>query len=345
MGRAAKMSDVSLFDFTRRSLPALAVATASVVCASIPALAQSATLTGSAAFGDWRADKPGLVRLIRPGDLPKPGATAFIRQCPHVVAAATLQPSHKCPAGFKVELLAEGLNGPREMRTAPNGDIFVAETRSGRIRVLRLLGRTAQSPPKTRFTRAGSTGPFGIAFFPSGPSAMGLRRQYRQRRSLSLRKRRYESRRQAGDRGRRAAERGGHSTRDIVFTKDGKRMLVSVGSAQQRRGRKPRQPLPTIRKLALGASWGDEARRADVLPSIRTERPENLCHRHPQLRGACRSSDHRRRSIARPTSATASATISSPTMSPACARAHSMAGRGSISATTKIRIMPASGRT
>ena len=36
------------------------------------AIAQSAPLTGSAAFGDWRSDKPGLSRLIKPEDLPKP---------------------------------------------------------------------------------------------------------------------------------------------------------------------------------------------------------------------------------------------------------------------------------
>jgi hypothetical protein len=51
-------------------MPALCVAVlfagTIATLASIPALAQSGPLTGSAAFGDWRADKPGLVRLIRP---------------------------------------------------------------------------------------------------------------------------------------------------------------------------------------------------------------------------------------------------------------------------------------
>jgi glucose/arabinose dehydrogenase len=113
------------------------LAGAIVTLASIPASAQSEPLTGTAAFGDWRADKPGLVRLIRPSDLPKPGATASSANVSHVVPRpASAMP--QVPAGFKIELLAEGLSGPREMRTAPNGDIFVAETRSGRIRVLRL---------------------------------------------------------------------------------------------------------------------------------------------------------------------------------------------------------------
>ena len=39
------------------------------------AAAQSEPLAGSAAFGDWRADKPGVTRLIKPADLPRPKVT------------------------------------------------------------------------------------------------------------------------------------------------------------------------------------------------------------------------------------------------------------------------------
>ncbi len=41
--------------------------------------------------------------------------------------------------GFKVELYAAGLDNPRTLRTAPNGDIFLAESDPGRIRVFRGL--------------------------------------------------------------------------------------------------------------------------------------------------------------------------------------------------------------
>src|SRR5574337_927790 len=87
------------------------------------AQAQSSPLTGSAAFGDWRSDKPGTSRLIRPEDLPKPGTTPSAANSSRVVArpaSAVLQ----VPAGFKMELFAEGLSGPRQMRVAPNGDVF-----------------------------------------------------------------------------------------------------------------------------------------------------------------------------------------------------------------------------
>jgi glucose/arabinose dehydrogenase len=43
----------------------------------------------------------------------------------------------KAPAGFQVQQYATGLDNPRLMRTAPNGDIFLAESSSGIIRVFR----------------------------------------------------------------------------------------------------------------------------------------------------------------------------------------------------------------
>jgi glucose/arabinose dehydrogenase len=148
-----------------RSSPAVLVAALLAGTSATPTLAQSGTLTGSAAFGDWRTDRPGLVRLIRPADLPKPGATASSANVSHVVPRpAGAVP--KVPAGFRVELLTEGLGGPREIRTAPNGDIFVSETRSGRIRVLRLSDDGSKVINNEIF------------------ATMGLRRQYRQRRSL-----------------------------------------------------------------------------------------------------------------------------------------------------------------
>src|SRR3984893_6842004 len=130
---AAKTS--GLFGLIRQSSPA--VVAAALLAGAAPALAQTGPLTGSAAFGDWRTDRPGLVRLIRPADLPKPGAPASSANVSHV-APRPDGAMPKVPSGFKVELLAEGLSGPREIRTAPNGDIFVSETRFGRIRVLRL---------------------------------------------------------------------------------------------------------------------------------------------------------------------------------------------------------------
>ena len=58
---------------------------------------------------------------------------------------------------------------------------------------------------------------------------------------------------------------GGHSTRDIAFSPDGKRMFVSVGSQSNDAEDLPAEPKAAIAELPLGATWGDEMRRADVL--------------------------------------------------------------------------------
>jgi glucose/arabinose dehydrogenase len=106
---------------------------------------------------DWHSDRPGLSRIIRPDDLPKPGATPSISNFPHVVPRV----ANAVPPGFKVELFAEGLSGPREMRVAPNGDIFVAETHAGRIRVLR-AGDGDSKPSINEIFASGLNQPFGI---------------------------------------------------------------------------------------------------------------------------------------------------------------------------------------
>ena len=231
------------------------------------AWAQSDPLVGAAAFGDWRADTPGVVRLIRPQDLPRPGATPSTANTPHVVRRPA-DAIPKVPAGFKIELFASGLSGPRQMRVAPNGDIFVAETRGGKIRVLRAKDGASKAAEDEVYAAALNR-PFGMAFFPAGNNPQWIyvantdgvvRFPYR-----------------SGDLKATARPETvvaelphgyGHSTRDIVFSNDDKRMLVSVGSAGndgEGMGSPPGGLQTWIDKHALGASWGDETDRADVL--------------------------------------------------------------------------------
>jgi len=66
------------------------------------------------------------------------------------------------------------LSGPRLIRTAPNGDLFVAESSAGRIRVLRANG-TQAAPPST--AASGLTGPTAGLI----PSAMRLSRGWEDR--------------------------------------------------------------------------------------------------------------------------------------------------------------------
>ncbi len=194
------------------------------------ALGQSGPLVGAAAFGDWRFDRPGLSRIIRPHDLPKPGATPSVANGPHVVPRIS-NAVPQVPPGFKVELFTEGLSGPREMRVAPNGDIFVAETHADRIRVLR--GADGDSKPfLNEIFASGLNQPFGIAFFPSGDNPQWVYVAN----TDSIVRFSYA----VGD--TKAAGKpdiivaglpsgGSHATRNLVFTPDNKRMLVSVGSS------------------------------------------------------------------------------------------------------------------
>jgi len=230
------------------------------------ASAQSGPLQGKEAFGGWQRDRPGTLRLIRPEDLPKPGATPAAANVSRVVPrprGATPQ----VPAGFKVELFAQGLSGPRTIRVAPNGDIFVAETRAGRIRVFRAADGVAR-PTSNSIFASGLHGPFGIAFYPSdNPQWLYVAN------TDSVVRFPYH----AGDLKASSLAQiivanlphgSGHSTRDIAFTADGRRMLVSVGSAGndgEGMGEPPGGLKSWIDRRALGAAWGYELDRAAVL--------------------------------------------------------------------------------
>ena len=65
-------------------------------------------------------------------------------------------------------LFAERLIEPRVIVRAPNGDIFVAESQAGRLRVLRDADGDGKPEVNEVFT-ARLERPFGIAFYPPGP--------------------------------------------------------------------------------------------------------------------------------------------------------------------------------
>src|SRR5690349_6713574 len=92
-----------------------------------------AVLKGAAAFGDWREDRPGVRRLLTPQDLPTPMLTPSAANFPKI---APMPSGAKpiVPAGFTVEMIASGLKNPRVVRVAPNGDLFVSESKSNMVR-------------------------------------------------------------------------------------------------------------------------------------------------------------------------------------------------------------------
>jgi glucose/arabinose dehydrogenase/mono/diheme cytochrome c family protein len=182
-----------------------------------------------APFIDYRFEKPGMSRKITLEDLPAPFATTSAGNTPQVVARpAKAWP--EVPAGFKVELYAAGLDQPRLIRTAPNGDFFVAESKLGAVRVFR--GITKEGKPKQSATFATNLKrPFGINFYPPGPDPQWIyigntdsvvRFPYRNGDMQARGPAEHISDLPSG---------AGHWTRDVQFTPDGKKMFVSVGSS------------------------------------------------------------------------------------------------------------------
>jgi glucose/arabinose dehydrogenase len=223
-----------------------------------PALADQAVRTGAAAFGDWRTDAPGVRRLITPADLPAPFATlSSANMSQH--AARTEADFPKAPPGFTVDLFATGLNTPRVIRIAPNGDIFLAETGAGRVRVFR-AGEAGAGPAQGEIFAEGLQRPYGIAFYPSGPDPKFV---YVATPDSVVRFPYRSGGMKAGGPAEKIASLpsgGGHWTRDLAFSPDDKTLFVSVGSASN-----DAEGLRAKAAHILGAAWGEETDRADVL--------------------------------------------------------------------------------
>jgi glucose/arabinose dehydrogenase len=192
-------------------------------------------LTGHAALGDWTTDVPGVRRRITIDDLAKPFDTPSANNFPRV-ARRPAGAMPRAPKGFEVSEFAGGLFNPRKTVTAPNGDIFVAESEANRIRILRDGDGDGKAELKAEFA-TGLHRPFGIAFYPAGPNPTHL---YVGNTDSVVRFPYQNGEMKASGpaemlvenipSGRERVGGGGHWTRDLEFSKDGKTLFVSVGS-------------------------------------------------------------------------------------------------------------------
>jgi glucose/arabinose dehydrogenase len=225
----------------------------------------AAELTGTTAFGGWKDDAPGVVRLITAADLPAPGATESAANESSVVERpADLIP--KVPDGFQATLFASGLKVPRVIRVAPNGDIFVAESGAGRVLAFRAAAGAAK-PTMTVFA-TGFDYPYGIAF-PPGPDPRWV---YVASTAKVVRFPYKAGDVKAGGPAETVIEHiptAGHNTRDIAFSADGKILYLTIGSATNVGEDLPKKEPSSAREFEadtmLGATWGPEDGRADVL--------------------------------------------------------------------------------
>jgi glucose/arabinose dehydrogenase len=215
---------------------------------------QGPLLTGQSSFTDYAQQTPGVRHKITLADLPQPKPDEAVNNTAHLIPRPQ-DAWPTVPAGFKVTLYAGGdaapmqradnvqnmhLSGgtftePRLIRTAPNGDIFLSDSGAGTVFVLRGVGPDGKAAHIEKFA-TGLDHPFGIAFYPAGPDPKFVYVGN----ATTIQRFPYKS----GDiqasgpaetivpniPGYAQLTGGGHWTRDVIFTKDGEHMLVSVGS-------------------------------------------------------------------------------------------------------------------
>jgi glucose/arabinose dehydrogenase/cytochrome c2 len=230
---------------------------------------------------DWKNDAPGRVHRIDLTALAAPYASSSASNFPQVVPkpeGAEL----KLPPGFSVAVFTTEVTGPRVMRIAPNGDIFLAETQSNRIKVLRPTADHTGVASMTTFAQ-GLIQPFGMQFYPAGDDPEWL---YVAENNRVVR---YPY--SVGDTEASAVPEivvaqlsptaGGHYTRDLVFSRNGRQMFVSVGSASNVAEDIPKKSVAEAMtwdaEHGTGAAWGNEENRAAVLVfDLRSDEPGRI---------------------------------------------------------------------
>lgn len=166
--------------------------------------------------------------LIKAEALPKPFATEAANNPPKVVPAPA-GAALNLPSGFAVsEFSAGDYKNPRWVKEGPNGDLFLADYRDNKIYLLRDANHDGKiDNASERFLFAeGLNQPFGMAinggYFYIGNTDSVVRAKYTVGQTKLEAKPEKIADLPAGK---------GHSTRDLAFSPDGKKLYVSVGSA------------------------------------------------------------------------------------------------------------------
>lgn len=178
--------------------------------------------------------------------LPEPFHTPWYRKITRVVP----QPDGiqlRMPVGFHVNIFADKLEYARWMALAPNGDVFLAESRApGKITVLRDADKDGVAEFKETFAE-GLNRPFGVAFWKDylyvGNNDAVVRFAYKpgQTKAAGAPEKVADLPASNGAFDRDTAERlkidisqtrgYNHWTRNVVFSPDGKKMYVTAGSS------------------------------------------------------------------------------------------------------------------
>ena len=144
------------------------------------------------------------------------------------------------PPGFRLNVFAANFKRPRWLTVAPNGDIFLADTGAGEIVVLRDPQHTGGAQEREVFAD-GMKRPFGIAFREDYVYVGNMNEVVRFRYDPKTSKRLGEKEHLLD------LPSGGHDTRSLAFSADGKHLFIGVGSASNiDTGEDPRRAAVTI---------------------------------------------------------------------------------------------------
>lgn len=166
---------------------------------------------------------------IRVKDLPRPYASESASQSPQVVSRPA-NSSLRVPPGFRVKIFAQGLSRPRWVYVGSNGDIFVAESYNDRIRLLRDTDKDGIAEKNFVFA-SGLNQPHGMAIAPSGKhfyianTDAVVRFPYQEGQTRLTGKPKVITKLTAGGYNQ-------HWTRNLIFSPDGEKLFVSVGSKE-----------------------------------------------------------------------------------------------------------------
>jgi glucose/arabinose dehydrogenase len=161
--------------------------------------------------------------------LPAPKATKSASKPPQVVPIPQA-PQLNVPAGFAVNVYADGLDAPRWLALTPSGEVLVTETRQNRIRILADRDENGTADFNQVFAAAAENGlnmPFGMAFA-GGYFFLGN--------SAEVRRYHYSThQQQLVGTGEKITELPGggynqHWTRNVIPDAKGEKLYVSIGS-------------------------------------------------------------------------------------------------------------------
>jgi glucose/arabinose dehydrogenase len=170
-------------------------------------------------------EKPGERVSVKPERLPKPYATDAVDNSPRTIprpANATLA----VPKGFKVNLFASNLKGPRYIAIAPNGDVFVTQSYAGSIAVLPDKNADGIADKNSVFAD-GLAKPHGMLFHDGALFVADTKAVYRITYADGDTKAR--DRKALTPDGALGDDRG-HWTRNIALSADGKSLYIAIGS-------------------------------------------------------------------------------------------------------------------